>query len=48
MNGYEGFAPQTIQPYLFNIQTDTNNAERLKGFSGEKIAYREGDEALQG
>ena len=34
----EGFALQTIQQYLSNIQTDKRKAERLKGFSGNKIA----------
>ena len=34
----EGFALQTIQQYLSNIQTDKCKAERLKVFSGNKIA----------
>ena len=40
MNGSEGFAAQTFQPYLSNILIDERNTERLKGFSGKKIAYR--------
>ena len=40
MNSSEGFAFQTFQPYISNIQIDKQNTERLKGFSGEKIAYR--------
>ena len=40
MNGCDGFALQTIQPYSSNIQIDKRNTERLKGFSGKKIAYR--------
>ena len=40
MNGPEGFSAQTFQPYISNIQIDKRNTERLKGFSGEKIAYR--------
>ena len=40
MNGSEGFSAQTFQPYLSNIQIDKRNTERLKGFSGKKIAYR--------
>ena len=40
MNGSEGFAFQTFQPYISNIQIDKRNTERLKGFSGKKIAYR--------
>ena len=40
MNGSEGFAAQTFQPYLSNIQINKKNTERLKGFSGKKNAYR--------
>ena len=40
MNGSEGLSAQTFQPYISNIQIDKRNTERLKGFSGEKIAYR--------
>ena len=40
MNGPEGLSAQTFQPYLSNIQINKQNTERLKGFSGEKIAYR--------
>ena len=40
MNSSEGFAFQTFQPYISNIQIDKRNTERLKGFSGKKIAYR--------
>ena len=40
MNGSEGFSAQTFQPYLSNIQVNKQNTERLKGFSGEKNAYR--------
>ena len=40
MNGSEGFAAQTFQPYLSNILIDERNTERLKGFSGGKNAYR--------
>ena len=40
MNGSEGFSAQTFQPYISNIQIDKRNTERLKGFSGKKIAYR--------
>ena len=40
MNGPEGLSAQTCQPYISNIQIDERNTERLKGFSGEKIAYR--------
>ena len=40
MNGSEGFSAQTIQPHLSNILIVERNAERLKGFSGKKIAYR--------
>ena len=40
MNSSEGFAFQTFQSNLSNIQIDKRNTERLKGFSGEKIAYR--------
>ena len=40
MNGSEGLSAQTFQPYLSNIQMNKRNTERLKGFSGEKIAYR--------
>ena len=40
MNGPEGVSAQTFQPYLSNIQINKQNTERLKGFSGEKIAYR--------
>ena len=40
MNGYEGFAFQTFQPYLPNIQIDKRNTERLTGFSEKKNAYR--------
>ena len=40
MNGSEGFSAQTFQPYISNIQINKQNTERLKGFSGEKIAYR--------
>ena len=40
MNSSEGFAFQTIQPHLSNILIVERNAERLKGFSGKKIAYR--------
>ena len=40
MNGSEGFAFQTFQSNLSNIQIDKRNTERLKGFSGEKNAYR--------
>ena len=42
----ERFAPQTIQQYLFNKQIDKRNPEGLKGFSGQKNAYREGDICL--
>ena len=40
MNGPEGLSAQTFQPYISNIQIDKRNTERLKGFSGKKIAYR--------
>ena len=40
MNSSEGFAFQTFQSNLSNIQIDKRNTERLKGFSGKKIAYR--------
>ena len=40
MKGSEGFAFQTFQSNLSNIQIDKRNTERLKGFSGKKIAYR--------
>ena len=40
MNGPEGLSAQTFQPYLSNIQINKQNTERLKGFSGEKNAYR--------
>lgn len=40
MNGPEGLSAQTFQPYLSNIQINKRNTERLKGFSGEKNAYR--------
>ena len=40
MNGSEGLSAQTLQPYLSNIQINKQNTERLKGFSGKKIAYR--------
>ena len=40
MNGSKGFAAQTFQPHLSNILIDKRNTERLKGFSGKKIAYR--------
>ena len=40
MNSSEGFAFQTFQSNLSNIQIDKRNTERLKGFSGEKNAYR--------
>ena len=40
MNGPEGLSAQTFQPYLSNIQINKQNTERLKGFSGKKIAYR--------
>ena len=40
MNGSEGLSAQTFQPYLSNIQINKQNTERLKGCSGEKIAYR--------
>ena len=40
MNGPEGLSAQTFQSYISNIQIDKRNSERLKGFSGEKIAYR--------
>ena len=36
--GAERFALQTIQEYLPNIQANKRKAERLKGFSGNKIA----------
>ena len=42
----ERFAPQTVQRYLFNKQIDNRNPEGLKGFSGKKNAYREGDICL--
>ena len=38
MNSSEGFAFQTFQSNLSNIQIDKRNTERLKGFSGNKIA----------
>ena len=40
MNGPEGLSAQTFQSNLSNIQIDKRNTERLKGFSGKKIAYR--------
>ena len=40
MNSSEGFAAQTFQSYISNIQIDKRNTERMKGFSGKKIAYR--------
>ena len=40
MNGPEGLSAQTFQPSLSNIQINKQNTERLKGFSGEKNAYR--------
>ena len=42
VKGCEGFAPQTIQRYLSNIQLDKCNAERLKGFSGKIMRIGKG------
>ena len=38
MKGLEG---KTVQPQPVNLQRVARNAERLKGFSGIKNAYRE-------
>ena len=40
MNGCDGFALQTIQPYSSNIQIDKRNTEGLKGFLAKKMRIR--------
>ena len=43
MNSSEGFAFQTFQSNLSNIQTDKCKDEGLKGFSGKKLRYARED-----